>query len=108
VTEALADFLGHPEKCPRGNPIPAVDGSFTPLNGIPLNEVALGKMVRVLAVRATATDVLRHLQEHDILPGRKMTLLEAAPLEGPLTLDINGHHVALGLLVCKFIIVEVI
>ena len=108
VTEALADFLGHPETCPRGNPIPAADGSFTPLNGVPLSEIAIGQTVRVLAVRATATDVLKHLQEHDVLPGRQMTLLEAAPMEGPLTLEVNGNHVALGLLVSEFIIVEVL
>ena len=108
VTAALADFLGHPKTCPRGNPIPAADGSFTPLNGVPLSEVEIGKTVRVLAVRATVTDVLKHLQEHDILPGRTMTLLEAAPMEGPLTLDVNGHYMALGLLVSEFIIVEII
>jgi DtxR family transcriptional regulator, Mn-dependent transcriptional regulator len=108
VTEALADFLGHPKTCPRGNPIPAADGSFTPLNGIPLSKVAIGKTVRIVAIRATATDVLKHLQEHDILPGRKMTLLEAAPMEGPLTLAMNGNHVALGLLVSEFIIVEIL
>jgi DtxR family Mn-dependent transcriptional regulator len=108
VTEALDEFLGHPKVCPRGNPIPAADGSYTPLDGIPLSEVAIGNTVRVLAVRATATDVLKHLQEHDILPGRKLTLLEAAPLEGPLTLEVNEHHVALGLLVSEFIIVDII
>jgi DtxR family Mn-dependent transcriptional regulator len=108
VTEALADFLRHPRTCPRGNPIPAADGSMTPLNGIPLREVPVGKSVRVLAVSATTTDVLRHLQAQDILPGRTLTLLEAAPMQGPLTLDVNGKRVALGLLVSEFIIVEVL
>jgi DtxR family Mn-dependent transcriptional regulator len=108
VTEALADFLGHPKICPRGNPIPAADGSYTPLNGVSLNEVAVGKTVLVLAIRATATDVLKHLQDHDILPGRTMTLLEAAPMQGPITLDVNGHRVALGLLVSELIIVEIV
>jgi DtxR family transcriptional regulator, Mn-dependent transcriptional regulator len=108
VTEALAVFLGHPKTCPRGNPIPAADGSFTPLNGVPLSEVAIGKSVRVLAVCATETDVLKHLQAQDILPGRELTLLEAAPLEGPLTLDVKGNRVALGLLVSQFVIVEII
>ena len=108
VTEALADFLGHPTRCPRGNPIPEADGSFLPLNGVPLSQVAIGKTVRVLAISATATDVLRYLQAQDILPGRKLTLLEAAPMKGPLTLDVNGTRVALGLLVSELIIVEVI
>ena len=108
VTEALADFLGHPQTCPRGNPIPAADGSFMPLNGIPLSEVAIGKTVRVVAVCVTAIEVLKHLQAQAILPGHALTLVEAAPMEGPLTLDVNGKRVALGLLVSAFIIVEVI
>src|SRR5512141_2181573 len=43
VTEALAVFLGDPKTCPRGNPIPAADGTFTPLDGIPLSEAKVGE-----------------------------------------------------------------
>jgi DtxR family transcriptional regulator, Mn-dependent transcriptional regulator len=107
VTDALADFLGHPKTCPHGNPIPAADGSFAPVNGTRLSEVSLGSTVRVLAVRATGTDVLKHLQERDILPGRELTVVEIAPLDGPLTLDVEGNHVALGLLISRFVIVEI-
>lgn len=106
VTEALFDFLGHPGTCPHGNPIPAADGSFTALEGMPLSEVTVGKTVRILAIRATATDVFQHLQERHLLPGRIVTVLEAAPMEGPLTLDLEGNPVALGLLISKFVIVE--
>jgi len=106
VTEALAEFLGDPQTCPRGNPIPAADGSFTPLDGVPLTEAAVGGTVRVLAVNATATEVLKYLQERDILPGRAVTIVEAAPLQGPLTLRVNGKEVALGLLLAEFVIVK--
>lgn len=106
VTDALAEFLGHPETCPHGNPIPAADGSVAPLNGMPLSEATVGSAVRVLAIRAAAADVLKYLQDRDILPGREMTLLEAAPLEGPLTLDVEGRIVALGLTLAAFVIVE--
>lgn len=106
VTEALAAFLGDPKTCPRGNPIPAADGSFTPLSGIPLNEVAIGEMVQVLAVNATATDVLKYLYERGILPGCRLTVVEAAPLQGPLTLRVEGKEVALGLSMAKFVIVK--
>lgn len=108
VTEALANFLGNPKTCPHGNPIPAADGSFATLNGVSLSEVAIGSTVRVLAVRATATDIFKYLQELNILPGREITLLEAAPMEGPLTLEVEGSRVALGLLLSKFVIVEII
>jgi DtxR family Mn-dependent transcriptional regulator len=106
VTEALAVFLGNPKTCPRGNPIPAADGSFTPLDGVPLSSVVVGETVRVLAVNATATHVLRHLQERGILPGRELTILEAAPMQGPLMLQVEQRIVALGLLLAEFVIVK--
>lgn len=114
VTEALDDFLGNPRTCPRGNPIPSADGSFTPLDGGPLSEVAVGEIVTVLAVNATETGVLRYLQERDILPGQVITVLEVAPLQGPLTLRVNpaaggqagGNEVALGLSLAEFVIVK--
>ncbi|MBI5950949.1 MAG: metal-dependent transcriptional regulator [Chloroflexi bacterium] len=106
VTDALAAFLGNPKTCPRGNPIPAADGSFAPLNGIPLSEAAVGDSLRVVAVNATSMEVLKYLQERNILPGSEITVLEAAPLQGPLTLKVGGREVALGLSLAEFIIVK--
>lgn len=106
VTEALADFLHHPQTCPRGNPIPDVKGAYTPLNGVALTEVEVGKIVTVLAVNAIATDVLKYLQDKNILPGQKLKVLEVAPMDGPLTLSVNGKEVALGLSLAEFVIVE--
>jgi len=106
VTEALSNFLNHPKTCPHGNPIPAADGSLTRVNGTVLSEVHAGSIVRVLAIRATSTSVFQYFEERGILPGRELTLLEVAPMEGPLTLDVDGNHVALGLLISKLVIVE--
>jgi DtxR family Mn-dependent transcriptional regulator len=106
VTDALASFLGDPTTCPRGNPIPAADGSFAPLDGMPLSEAAVGDALRIVAVNATSTDVLKYLQERSILPGSEITVLEAAPLQGPLTLKVGDREVALGLLLAEFIIVK--
>ena len=107
VTGALADFLGNPKTCPRGNPIPNEDGAFAPLDGIPLSEVVVGETVKVLAVNATATDVLKYLQERNILPGHEIEVIEAAPLQGPLTLRADGKkEVALGLAMAEFVIVQ--
>jgi len=105
VTEALAEFLGNPTNCPRGNPIPDEKGSFAPLNGIILREVEVGSTVTVLAVNATSTDVLKYLQDKNILPGQAINVLEAAPLDGPLTLSVDGKEVALGLSLAEFVIV---
>jgi DtxR family Mn-dependent transcriptional regulator len=106
VTEALSVFLGDPKFCPRGNPIPSADGEFSPLNGVLLREAPVGAGVRVIAVNATETDVLRYLQERCILPGQKLTVLEVAPMDGPLTIRVDGQEVALGLRLAEFVIVE--
>ena len=71
-----------------------------------MSEIAVGKTVKVLAVNATATDVLKYLQERNILPGQKIKVVEAAPLKGPLTLNVDGKEVALGLSSAEFVIVE--
>jgi len=106
VTDALATFLGDPKTCPRGNPIPAADGSFAPLVGIPLSEATVGDALRVVAVNATATDVLKYLQERKILPGSEITVLDVAPLQGPLTIKVGGKEVALGLQIADFVLVH--
>lgn len=105
VTEALAAFLGYPTVCPRGNPIPDENGAFAPLGGTSLSSAEVGSTVKVLAVNATATEVLKYLQERNILPGQRIKVVEAAPLEGPLTLSVNGKEVALGLSMAGFVIV---
>ena len=106
VTSALAGFLGNPKTCPRGNPIPDENGAFVPLDGIPLSEIIAGQTVKVLAVNATATDVLKYLQERNILPGQQLEVIEVAPLNGPLMLKIDGKDVALGLSMAEFVIVK--
>jgi len=106
VTEALADFLGNPTTCPRGNPIPAADGSFVSLDAFPLSKAGAGDALRVVAVNATSTDVLKYLQERNILPGGEFSVLEIAPLQGPLTLNIGAREVALGLSMAEFVLVK--
>jgi DtxR family Mn-dependent transcriptional regulator len=106
VTEALCTFLGEPETCPHGNPICAADGSYTPLEGLPLNTVAVGDTVQVLAVSATSTEVLRYLQERGLMPGCELIVLEAAPMQGPITVRVAGKEVALGLLLAEFVLVK--
>lgn len=106
VTDALATLLGEPAFCPHGNPIPAADGSFVPLGGVPLSDWQVGQHGQVLAIQARDADVLRYLQARDLLPGRELTLLDIAPMQGPLTLKIGEKEVALGLQMAELVIVN--
>jgi DtxR family Mn-dependent transcriptional regulator len=106
VTEALADFLGHPKTCPRGNPIPDENGNFIPLQAIPLSEAQTATTLKILAINATATEILVYLQERNILPGQEVEVVDIAPLQGPLTIRINEKEIALGLQIAEFVLVE--
>ena len=106
VTEALANFLGNPKTCPRGNPIPDEKAAFTPLDAIPLSQVGVGETVRIVAVTATALEVLKYLQEKNLLPGQQVTILETAPMQGPLTLKMDSREIALGLLLAEAVLVK--
>ncbi len=108
VTEALDVFLGRPTHCPYGNPIPNSDGEFRPLTGVSLGTLAVGDRAQVIAIQATSTDILQHLSQHGILPNCHVTVLETAPLQGPLTLRIEDTNVALGLHLADLILVQLI
>jgi Fe2+ transport system protein FeoA len=48
------------------------------------------------------------LQEKNILPGRDVTIVEVAPMQGPLTLRVDQKDVALGLSMAEFVLVKII
>jgi DtxR family Mn-dependent transcriptional regulator len=106
VTEALAAYLGHPTTCPHGNPIPSRAGAVEPARGVPLDTLPLGRACRILSIDDENTEVLAYLHERDLLPQQTLTLVEAAPLDGPLTLQLGDTHVILGLNLASRIRVE--
>ena len=77
ITEALDVFLGHPSHCPYGDPIPGADGSYAPLTGISLGKLSVGETAQVVAIRANNSEFLWHLSQRGVLPGSRVTVLEA-------------------------------
>ncbi len=106
VTEALAKFLGHPKICPHGSPIPDTDGVVEPLNDVPLNEVAIGKLGRVTRIDRPETTLCTYLVERGLLPGVSFLLEDEAPYNGPLSLRIEEREVAIGREIAGRIYVE--
>ena len=106
VTEALAGFLDNPKISPRGNPIPDERGAFTPPDTVPLSHVAFGERLTILAVTVTDLDALMYLQEKNLLPGREVSVLGAAPMQGPLMLFVDGREVPLSLMLAEYVLVK--
>jgi DtxR family Mn-dependent transcriptional regulator len=85
-TERLAEFLGHPDQDPHGDPIPAADGSFAPDDSFPLGQAEAGQRVRISKV-GDDPSVLEYLGEHGLVPGRLLSVREMRELDGVVIVE---------------------
>ena len=107
VTEALAEFLGHPEVCPHGSPIPAADGTVAEPEDIQLNQVPVGQTGRVTRIDRPESTLCTYLVDRGLLPGVEFRLEDEAPYNGPYTLRIGEREVAIGREIAARIYVDV-
>jgi DtxR family Mn-dependent transcriptional regulator len=103
VEERLAKLLNHPSTCPHGNLIP---GRPVPKSrkGTPLHQVAQGKEVEVEYITEGGerdARLLGFLQEHKLVPGAKVHVLDVAPSLGILTLAVGQKQFSLGIEAAK-------
>ncbi len=96
-TERLAEMLGHPGRDPHGDPIPAADGTLAPERSSPLSEAKAGQRVRISKVSDASPEVLHHLGERGLVPGRVLEVGEVRALDGVVAVeDEEGKKHALG------------
>lgn len=89
--------MGHPKRCPHGDPIPDINGVFLDKDeGFPLVELEEGKTATVLRVPGSQAELLRYLLDLGIEPECSITLLKSEPFGGPLHLKLGRRTVLLG------------
>jgi len=96
VVAALATFLGEPDTCPHGNPIPGPEGQITLPIDHALSELRPGDHGQITRVFPESALLLDYLATHCILPGRSISFDEIAPFNGPLMVTVGGQPHALG------------
>ena len=95
-TERLAEFLGHPDQDPHGDPIPAADGTLRPDDSFPLAEAAAGQLVRISKV-GDDPSVLDYLGERGLVPGHLLSVREVRDVDSVVVVeDEDGGSHALG------------
>jgi DtxR family transcriptional regulator, Mn-dependent transcriptional regulator len=96
-TERLAEFLGHPDRDPHGDPIPEADGTLAAEESSSLDEAAVGDRVRISRVKHDDSTVLAFLGERGLVPGRVVEVKEVRALDGIVTVeDEDGETHTLG------------
>ena len=106
VLTALELFLDNPDVCPHGHPIPTADGLVASLSGSLLADVAAGSTARVLCVAEEDDEMLGYLGELGLRPGASVTVIDSAPFDGPLTVDVAHTRTAISRDVARLVTVE--
>lgn len=92
ISSAFEDRMdalcGYPTRCPHGDPIPAKDGTLPPDPSVPLLSLTPGQTGILRRVTARDPRALRYLARLALTPGRRVRLVDVAPFNGPVTLEI--------------------
>jgi DtxR family Mn-dependent transcriptional regulator len=82
--------LGFPENDPHGDPIPDANLRVRTPEWLPLSHMAEGESGTIRRVPDADEEMLRYLDDLDLMPGAPVELLLAAPFNGPLTVRSRG------------------
>jgi DtxR family Mn-dependent transcriptional regulator len=106
----IAEKLRHPEFDPHGQVIPRKDGTVAGIQAVPLNEISPGETAIISSVSDHEPEVLRDLATLGLTPGRRLTVMDAACVDGPITLRLGakkGHRdLSLGRKLARSVLVE--
>jgi DtxR family Mn-dependent transcriptional regulator len=91
--EKIDKALGYPTTDPHGDPIPTKDGHVEQERFHSLWEISDAENVKVRRVSDSDPEALRYLAEIGIFPDVEISVLEKAPFNGPLNIEVNdGRH----------------
>lgn len=102
VADKLVKLLGNPSTCPHGNRIPGA-ASRGP-KGSPLSDFPAGSRVtldRIPEMGERDARLLSFMQQHRLVPGAKVAILEVAPSLGIMNLRVGKDEFALGIEAAK-------
>src|SRR5262245_9793125 len=89
--ERVDALLDHPSQDPHGEVIPDARGFRAFEDDISLAQAEIGDFTIRKVVNASA-ELLAHLNYESLVPTQRLRLLEKAPFQGPLKLQIHGRE----------------
>ncbi len=109
LEEKIAAALNYPSFDPHGDPIPSRDGLMVEVETLALTDLPDNTVAVVSRVPDSADgDFLRYIAQLGLVPGSKLTVVETAPFDGPLTIEIDGRRQVVGYKTASTIRVEIV
>jgi DtxR family Mn-dependent transcriptional regulator len=106
LVDRMAAAIGEPVVDPHGAPIPSREGLVDETVYLTLGELGAGYGARVVQVSDDDPEMLRYLAELEIVPGAEVVIVSRAPYEGPISIRIDGHLLAIGPTLAGQVMVE--
>jgi len=91
LANRMWEDLGQPTHDPHGSPIPSLDGVVMAQNWQALIDIPLDKAIKVKRIKNRSPEELRYLANIGLTTGVSLKVKNAAPLNGPLLIEINGQ-----------------
>lgn len=99
-------YLGYPERDPHGAPIPSLDGHIASTSEIRLSDLVTGQRAVISEVSDHDPEMLRYLGQLGLFPQVEVSVIDVAPFDGPLTIQVDNQEHALGREVAQYILVR--
>jgi len=96
LIDRMDEMVGHPARCPHGEPIPSKDGVMPVIDDRPLVEWPEKTEARVSRVKTHVPEKLRYLESVHLVPGTPLTVTARSPFNGPIHLMCEGNSFVLG------------
>lgn len=96
VLERLDEWLGNPETCPHGYPIPLSDGKIKDHVGMLMKQLQEGEDAEVVTVAEDDPDLLEYLAGCGLVPGAKFHVQSINNVDGTMLIKINGEDHVIG------------
>jgi DtxR family Mn-dependent transcriptional regulator len=92
----IEELLGYPTRDPHGHPIPSREGVVDQHATRPLTELDTGTPAVIDHLSDEDPALLRLLEQRDLLPDTHLEVVDRKPLEGLLTVTVEGHEQLIG------------
>lgn len=81
--------LGHPDRDPHGDPIPALDGSVPSPAADSLADVEVGTSGTIARISDTDPEMLRYFDQVGVALDCTVTVIEKRPFAGTISITVN-------------------
>jgi DtxR family Mn-dependent transcriptional regulator len=96
LVERMSEMAGNPQFCPHGEPIPSADGDIPDMHDTLITQAPHHQLMEITRVRTREPDRLEYIAALHLLPGARITVLNAAPFHGPIQLRLGGEFRIVG------------